>query len=491
MNVAAMMLLGSLTAGGQPDAHAVMAPPQYGAAAPVIPTPAPLLAAKAIAPKGVRVTAYPGTPLAKSYDAPATFGLRPGYTYRFELSNIAHHPGRSLYPEVEVRGTLVPRPGMKYMEWPTPLYFTANDIERALLGAVITKVIYLEDPEKAIPAQFGLNDPLELPADTERHAIRDAIANGRVVAILRLGNRLPDVDLLNATAIDGTILLPGEGRLKSPKLPPTLPYYAVKLFDPLLGPKGPAEECFTDGGDKLDVLGIGPNNKLGGLNPTDVGVEFTIGGKRKVATSNVVCLCVPRFVIQRAEIAPEGFDLQIGMQGLHGTHSAQGLRERMAAMSEIGREKPIANIATLRPRAYIGSVGTSFYLGSSRPSILAQVDGVAVKGAVVEPEVMTIYPSAPLVVTKSVDANGPLESGSTVTFTIKYMNMSGRAMTDLAVSDSLSGRLEYVPGSNQSDRAANFSATANEAGSVVVKWDVPGTLLPGQGGTVKFKAKVR
>ena len=39
--------------------------------------------------------------------------------------------------------------------------------------------------------------------------------------------------------------------------------------------------------------------------------------------------------------------------------------------------------------------------------------------------------------------------------------------------------------------AANFSATANEAGSAVVRWDFPGVILPGQGGVVKFKAKVR
>jgi uncharacterized repeat protein (TIGR01451 family) len=486
MNVATMMLMGSLAAGGPADAQAVMAPPQFANVAPVIPMPAPLLATKVLAPKGVRVTAYPGSALARTYDTGAVFGLRPGYFYRFELSI----PGsdRKLYPEVEIRGTLVPRPGMRYMEWTAPLTFSVNDLERALLGAVITKAIYLEDPEKAIPAQFGLNSPDEMPVDTEGHAIKEAIANGRLVAILRFGSRIPDANELKAIAIDGTILLPGEGQLKSPAFPPTLPYYGVKLFDPLLGPKGPGEECFTDGGDKADQLGIGPNNKLGGLNPTDVGVEFTIGGKRKVTTSNIVCLCVPRFAIKRAEIAPAAYDLEIGMKGLQGTHSAQGFRERMAA---IGREKPVANIATLRPRLYVGPVGTSFFIGSSRPSIIGQVDGVAVTGAVVEPEVLTIYPSAPLTVSKSVDADGPLEAGSTVTFTIRYKNMSGRAITDLVVSDSLSGRLEYVPGTNQSDRASNFSAMANEAGSVVVKWDLPGTLLPGQGGTVKFKAKVR
>ncbi len=508
MNVAVMTLMGSLAVGGPTDAspipvpgagpHAAVAgappssmmmpiPQRYQA-----PLPAPLLAAKVITPKGVRVAVYPGSAIARIFDAPAVVGLRPGYSYRMELSNLPYHPGKVLYPEVEVRGTLVLRPGMKYMEWPTPLLFTQNDIERALLGAVITKAIYLEDPEKAIPAEFGLNAPVELLADTEEVAIKEALASGRLVAIVRLGNRPPTAEWLKVAAIDGTILLPGEGYLKTPQLPPTLPYYGINLFDPILGPKGANEECFIDGGDKGDRLGIGPNNKLGGLNTTDVGVEYSLGNKRKVATSNVVCLCVPRFAIQRAEQAPEGFDIQIGMKGLNGAMAPQGFRERASAMTEIGREKPVGMLAQQRPRSYIGPVGLSFYIGSNRPSVFGQVDGIAVKAAVVEPEVITAYPgAAPLTVTKSVDSTGPVESGSIVTFTIRYLNTGNKPISDVVVNDSLSGRLDYVRGSNQSDRAANFSASANDAGSVVVRWELPGVILPGQGGTVKFRAKVR
>jgi uncharacterized repeat protein (TIGR01451 family) len=310
--------------------------------------------------------------------------------------------------------------------------------------------------------------------------------------VLRLGSRKPEADWLARTAIDGTILAPGDAYLKSPQIPPTIPFYACKLFDPILGPKGAPEECFPDGGDKGNPLGIGPNNRLGGLDPTDVGVEFSINGKRRVATSNIVCLCVPRFVIQRAEIVAEGYDVQAIVRGVHGGLAAQGLGSRAATMAEIGREKPVGVLAQQRPKSYIGAVGTSFFIGSSRPTIIGQVQGIAVVGVVVEPEVITAYPgAAPLTVTKSVDASGPVESGSIVTFTIRYVNTGNKPITEIALSDSLSGRLEYVPGSNQSDRAANFSATGNEVGSAVVRWEFPGVILPGQGGTVKFKAKVR
>lgn len=510
MNAATLMLLGSLAAGappapmhgpvpvpgmGPPAGVAALAPPvmmhmsQPGMGVPV---PAPVLAAKVLAPKGVRVAVYPAAPFSRMYDAPVLLGLRPGYVYRMELSNLPYHPGRVLYPEVEVRGTLVPRAGMRYMAWPAPILFTQGDIERALNGSVITKAVYLEDPDKAIPSEFGLNTPVELPAGSEDEAIKEAIANGRLVAIVRIGNKVPNTDWLRAVAIDGTILLPDTNHLKAPARPPTIPYYACKLYDPIAGPRGPKEECFTDGGDTADPLGIGLNGRLGGLNPTDVGVEFTMSGKRKVTTSNVVCLCVPRFVIQRAELAPGGFDVPVVMQANVGTLAPQGIRERAAAMIEIGREKPVAFAARQRPMAYVGRVGVAFFIGSSRPSVIGNVEGIAVTAAVVEPEVLTAYPAAcPLTVTKTVDAAGPVEAGSIVTFTIRYLNTGNKPISDIVVSDSLSGRLDYVLGSNQSDRAANFTAAENEAGSTVLRWDLPGVILPGQGGVVKFRAKVR
>jgi uncharacterized repeat protein (TIGR01451 family) len=512
MNVGLLTVMGSLAVGGPAGGgslpapaggpagavagapHPAMTTPQPGQGVPV---PAPLLAARVIAPEGVRVTFYPGTPLARMAPGGALFGLRPGYRYRLELSNLPYHPGRVLYPQVEVRGVLVPRPGMKYMDWPAPLVFSPADIERALGGAVVTKVVYLEDPEKAIPSEFGLSAPIEVPAGTEDEAIRQALANGRLVAIVRLGNKVPPPEELAGLAVDGTVLLPGERSLRAPAVPPIIPYYACKLYDPLLGPKGPKEECFVDGGDKGDPLGIGPTGRLGGLNPTDVGVEYTTADRRghparRVTTSNEVCVCVPRFVVARAEVAPGALDVPTVLAAHAAAVGPQNVRDRRAAMAEVGREKPHAFAGRVRPMVYVGAVGVGFFVGTNRPSVVGQVEGVAVTAALVEPEVLTAYPTlCPLTVTKTVEADGPVGSGDVVTFTIRYVNTGSKPVSDLVVSDSLSGRLEYVPGSQQTDRAANFSASANEAGSAVVRWELPGVLLPGQGGVVRFQAKVR
>ena len=456
------------------------------------PVPAPLVAAKFLVPKDVRVTAFPGSAQSRMYDAPVVMGLRPGYVYRFELSNLPYSPGKVLYPEVEVRGTLVPRPGMKYMDHPIPLVFSQPDIERVLKGAVVTKVIYLEDPEKALPSEVAPNAPVEMPDETDAAAIKAALANGRLMAIVRLGNLKPTADQLKSYVVDGTILLPGERLLKAPTAPPHFPYLACPMYDPLLGPKGPKEECFVDGGDKGDPLGIGPGGRLGGLNPTDVGVEYTIGGRRKVTTSNVVCICSPRFMIRRTELLPNGFDHQVRAAAHVGALSPGSFKDRRAAMVDIALTKPSEFEGKVRPSAFVGKVGTAFFINTSRPAAFGQVAGVKVVGVVVEPEQLTAFPMlAPLTVTKSVDPPGPKEAGEIVTITIKYANTGAKAVSDIVISDSLSGRLEYVQGSSQSDRPSNFTVAENEVGSTVVRWELPGAILPGQSGTVRFKAKVR
>src|SRR5437763_8695455 len=176
---------------GAVAAFGALAPPAGPPHAAALPAPAPLAAAKFIAPPGVRVTAFPGSKLAQIYNTPVVVGLRPGYVYRFELTNLPYNPGKALYPEVEVRGVLVPRPGMRYMDYPLPLVFAQADIERALRGVLVTKVIYLEDPEKAVPTDVPPDRPVETPEDSERDALKNARENGRLMAVLRLGDRRP------------------------------------------------------------------------------------------------------------------------------------------------------------------------------------------------------------------------------------------------------------------------------------------------------------
>jgi uncharacterized repeat protein (TIGR01451 family) len=99
-------------------------------------------------------------------------------------------------------------------------------------------------------------------------------------------------------------------------------------------------------------------------------------------------------------------------------------------------------------------------------------------------------PDKPLVLIKCCDATCA-NPGDVITFVLKYSNHGGRPITDVAVTDSLAGRLEYVPGSAESDRDAVFTTQENEAGSVILRWEIGGRLMPGESGRLRFKARVR
>jgi uncharacterized repeat protein (TIGR01451 family) len=99
-------------------------------------------------------------------------------------------------------------------------------------------------------------------------------------------------------------------------------------------------------------------------------------------------------------------------------------------------------------------------------------------------------PDKPLVLIKCADRHSA-QIGDVVTFMLKYSNHGGRPITDVAVTDSLTTRLEYIPGSSQSDRPAVFTMQPNEAGSLVLRWEISGRLLPGQSGIIRFQARIR
>ncbi len=452
--------------------------------------PAPVLAMKAIVPEGTTISALPGLPGSKSYANGSVFGFRPGFVYKLKIDNIPGHPNDALYPSLEVRGSLVPRPGMRYMEYTAPLHFSKADLERALNGGVITKVIYLENPLKAIPTESKPDLPIEVETLSESDAIDEALSNGRVVAILRLGDRVPDTRELALFSQAGTVLLPGEQKLGTPAITPMIPCSAVPLYDPLLGPKPLTEECFVNGGDGKVKFGVGPNGAVGGFDPTDVVAEYTFGNKRKVTTSNVVCICVPRFVTRRSDVVPSGFQAVQGPGGANQILARSVFSQRAASESFASREKTLALSGKDRPSAAVALTVLGAFANRTRLEATYSISGVRAVGSIAEPDELSNFPGD-LAVTKSVDPIGPFKLGDEITITLRYANNTRSPITDLVISDSLSGRLEYVVGSAAADRPSNVTTADNEAGSVAIRFELLGTLQPGTKGIVVFKAKIR
>jgi len=81
--------------------------------------------------------------------------------------------------------------------------------------------------------------------------------------------------------------------------------------------------------------------------------------------------------------------------------------------------------------------------------------------------------------------------GDVISFTIRFDNVGDSPLKNLVLSDSLAPRLEYVDASQQASMPASFSAIPNEAGSKVLRWEFDNPIKPGEGGIVRFDAKVR
>jgi hypothetical protein len=120
-------------------------------------------------------------------------GMLVGNVYRLKITNIPFRPGQEVFPSVEIINRLYP-PGGDPARFPIPIELTREELELALRGQYVVRVIYLEDPQTALPQR---EDPehqryFDVGADQDPLQVADRL--GRPMAILKLGSRVPDVN---------------------------------------------------------------------------------------------------------------------------------------------------------------------------------------------------------------------------------------------------------------------------------------------------------
>lgn len=513
----------------------------------------PLLYVRFSGPDGLKATFYQGRARPRLFPTPVVVGLRPGYRFRVQLSNLPERPGVTLYPTVEVRGNLHLPPLHGAHNFPATVDLTPADLESAAAGSVVTKVIYLENPDRAEPRATRPGQILETDVGRARDIYDEARNRGRIMVVVHLGERVPTVEELVSTNVPGTILFPGEKVVALPAGPPVIPLASKPFFDPLHGPRPLDEECLHDGGDRMRPAGFDLQGNLAGVDPEDTVAEYRdSAGRRQIACSNRVCLTVPRFAALRKEVPLASTEGSVGPQDRRMVQRRDQIEERKPPRLATVYEQPRGYDARLRPGVNVNvegpgvlvmikalqaqqlNIGVAEYIGTKRILTLSpvqkallvkqlelvrsfsvvtslqgfeQIERTAVVARIEgTPEVITsslatrdltvccnetpIPPDKPLVLFKCAD-RGSAQVGDVVTFTLRYSNVGGRAMTDVAVADSLAARLEYVPDSAETDRDAVFTIQENEAGSSLLRWEITGKLLPGQSGRLRFKARVR
>ncbi len=142
-------------------------------------------------PQGARIALATEGGFSATQSNEALVGMQIGPVYRLQVSGIPNNEGVDIFPTVEVIDRLYPPPGLA-LRYPIPIDLTQDELELAARGAFVTRVVYIEDPQQALPtAERKGNEQRWIEAPPGEDPLVTADRNGRPVAILRIGSRVP------------------------------------------------------------------------------------------------------------------------------------------------------------------------------------------------------------------------------------------------------------------------------------------------------------
>lgn len=469
----------------------------------------------------------------------ATVGLRVGTAYQLRVSNLPERPDAVLFPMVELVGHLHRPAGIDPAKYPIRVPISLDDIDEVLnRGRMITEVVYLEDPEQAIPFSFPKDEVPVVTLSPVEDPLKVAPALGRVVAILRIGGRAPTAqDLTGApffglTATRCPFTVPDAGACG-------LPCGPVAGTAPSPGrPWLPKDEFLCDGGDGGEYAHFGGDGGLRGIGPRDAVVRFNDDRRPRILPTNRVCIYAPRFAAVRSGVGPNEAVTVLPPRGMETTQRQVTAEGRQGPRRMVQNQSPEINRIRTRPSGLKARTAASHHIEvrilaesdqithvagnrltqgpetqANRQKIISanaraflqgirSAEGLVVTGIVQgageqtmawkpqELAAVEVPPNKPgMAVVKQVDA-GEAEPGVVVTYTITYRNMGNVPITSVSIVDSLLPRLEYVKGSAKGPAGTVFTAGDNRVGSTELRWDL-GTVPPGVQGAVQFSAKVR
>lgn len=323
-----------------------------------------------------------------------------------------------------------------------------------------------------------------------------------------------------------------------PLSPPVVPgWIGGAAIAPI--PKLFPDEYLCDGGDRAYPVRYDSNLRLG-LDTEDTVAEYTDHlGEAHVRPSTKVCVYAPRFGAMRSISSPieetavdrfasaDKYERGAGMRnrdvtGIHNQNLALGhyqVRERASDIdvhtrpSGVDHTQYIAShtklINTFQDLQFIqtgqlvqtdevrlakGVQAATLWTRTQFPVIAAQTEQAQ--------EVISEFRAAQLVDVEDRRRPGVLrivkladkavaQPGDTITFTIRYDNLGERELKEIRILDNLTPRLQFIDGSETSDRAGQVFVQDNEEGSVILEFHLDDPLPAGQGGVVTFQAKVR
>jgi len=537
-----------VTSSPAPGTAAVGGPVEAVAAAPAGPViPVDVQVVRFQGPAGVTLEVLgPNPEPVPVVGAPAlaTVGLKVGVAYRLRLTNLPDRPGAELYPVIEMVGHLHRPPGIDPGKYPVRVVFTQDDFDDVVdRGRLVTQVVYLEDPEQALPISLPKDQIPVVSLNPSEEPLKVAAALGRVVGIVRTGGRRPTPEEAASGLVDF-----GPGAIGGGPCPFTqadggrcpLTCGPVSGTAPPAGrPWLPKDEFLCDGGDHAEAAHFGGDGGLRGIDPRDAVVQFSDGVRPRALPTNMVCVYAPRFAEVRMSVGPnEALNVAAvartkivereasesarqGPKRLVQNQGAEAARNRARASglatdvrAGVHSDLRVAggfDNATVIARTRLTQGAEAARLRQKAAGMKERVRFQGIKTAesavvtgITEGAGQTVMswtpretvgvetpPNKPgLAVVKRVSA-GEAEAGDVLTFIIQYRNMGNTPIRSVSVVDSLLPRLGYVKGSARGPKGTAFSAEENRVGSTELKWVLPETVAPGVEGHVSFQAVVR
>jgi hypothetical protein len=143
------------------------------------------------APDGAQVSYAVNDRFDATQNVPAKSAMLVGLVYRLRVTGIPKHEGEELYPTIEIINRLYPPVGEE-MKFPVPIQLTQEDLDSALSGRFITRIVYVENPRQAYPRSEDPKSQECFEVSPKNDPLATADRLGRPIAIVRIGGRTPD-----------------------------------------------------------------------------------------------------------------------------------------------------------------------------------------------------------------------------------------------------------------------------------------------------------
>ncbi len=154
------------------------------------------------APEGARIALAAEGSFTDPPLGDALVGMQIGPVYRLKVTEIPNNPGLEVFPTIEVVDRLYPPPGLR-LRFPIPVELTQEELEMAARGSFVTRVIYVESPNTALPiAQPAKGEQSWVEAPPGADPLVEADKRGRPIAILRIGSRVPSAAAQAAACVE-------------------------------------------------------------------------------------------------------------------------------------------------------------------------------------------------------------------------------------------------------------------------------------------------